>query len=153
MKRVLMYQFGEGGAGTFSDGKLNTLVKDKFGRNQFVLKEFDQTWMHQKKSFMRAKPQIGTDILKDVVASIRKEIESLGGMVHFRTKVCDILCEKISGSVAERERAEARKKSFDAGQTANRTYLEKEGVQAEYPCRNVIFAIGHSARDYFLYAS
>ena len=44
-----------------------------------------------------------------MVASIRKEIESLGGEVHFRTKVCDILCEKISGSVAERERAEAEK--------------------------------------------
>ena len=101
-------QFGEGGAGTFSDGKLNTLVKDKFGRNHFVLKEFVKHGAPEEILY-EAKPHIGTDILKDVVASIRKEIESLGGEVHFRTKVCDILCEKISGSVAERERAEAEK--------------------------------------------
>ena len=104
-------QFGEGGAGTFSDGKLNTLVKDKFGRNHFVLKEFVKHGAPEEILY-EAKPHIGTDILKDVVASIRKEIESLGGEVHFRTKVCDILCEKISGSVAERERAEAEKNPF-----------------------------------------
>ena len=84
-----------------------------------------------------------------MVASIRKEIESLGGEVHFRTKVCDILCEKISGSVAERERAEAEKNLLMQDKQLTGLILEKEGVQAEYPCRNVIFAIGHSARDTF----
>ena len=83
-------QFGEGGAGTFSDGKLNTLVKDKFGRNHFVLKEFVKHGAPEEILY-EAKPHIGTDILKDVVASIRKEIESLGGEVHFRTKVCEML--------------------------------------------------------------
>ena len=141
-------QFGEGGAGTFSDGKLNTLVKDKFGRNHFVLKEFVKHGAPEEILY-EAKPHIGTDILKDVVASIRKEIESLGGEVHFRTKVCDILCEKISGSVAERERAEAEKNLLMQDKQLTGLILEKEGVQAEYPCRNVIFAIGHSARDTF----
>lgn len=141
-------QFGEGGAGTFSDGKLNTLVKDKFGRNHFVLKEFVKHGAPEEILY-EAKPHIGTDILKDVVASIRKEIESLGGEVHFRTKVCDILCEKISGSVAERERTEAEKNLLMQDKQLTGLILEKEGVQAEYPCRNVIFAIGHSARDTF----
>ena len=126
-------QFGEGGAGTFSDGKLNTLVKDKFGRNHFVLKEFVKHGAPEEILY-EAKPHIGTDILKDVVASIRKEIESLGGEVHFRTKVCDILCEDIAG----------RQNSQIKG-----LLIEKDGVRTKYPCRNVIFAIGHSARDTF----
>lgn len=124
-------QFGEGGAGTFSDGKLNTLVKDKFGRNHFVLKEFVRHGAPEEILY-EAKPHIGTDILKDVVASMRKEIESLGGEVHFRTKVCDI----ISSPDAE-------------GNQLKGLILEKKGVRSEYLCNNVIFAIGHSARDTF----
>lgn len=141
-------QFGEGGAGTFSDGKLNTLVKDKFGRNHFVLKEFVRHGAPEEILY-EAKPHIGTDILKDVVASIRKEIESLGGEVHFCTKVCDILCEEASGGdddtiVAERERVFGEQRKQIRG-----LVLEKEGTRTEYLCRNVIFAIGHSARDTF----
>lgn len=124
-------QFGEGGAGTFSDGKLNTLVKDKFGRNHFVLKEFVRHGAPEEILY-EAKPHIGTDILKDVVASMRKEIESLGGEVHFRTKVCDIIS------------------SFDVeGNQLKGLILEKKGIRTEYLCNNVIFAIGHSARDTF----
>lgn len=124
-------QFGEGGAGTFSDGKLNTLVKDKFGRNHFVLKEFVKHGAPEEILY-EAKPHIGTDILKDVVASIRKEIESLGGEVYFRTKVCDIMS------------------SFDGEEGRIRgLLLEKDGKRTEYLCQNVIFAIGHSARDTF----
>ena len=107
-------QFGEGGAGTFSDGKLNTLVKDPTGRGRRVMETFVRFGAPEEILYLQ-KPHIGTDILKDVVASIRKEIESLGGEVHFRTKVCDILCEKISGSVAERERAEAEKNLYVCG--------------------------------------
>lgn len=143
-------QFGEGGAGTFSDGKLNTLVKDKFGRNHFVLKEFVKHGAPEDVLY-EAKPHIGTDILKDVVVSIRKEIESLGGEVHFRTKVCDILCENIAsikedeaGKVHEQETAASRQSSQIKG-----LLIEKDGVRTKYPCHNVIFAIGHSARDTF----
>lgn len=75
-------QFGEGGAGTFSDGKLNTLVKDKYGRNTEVLKTFvkhgaDPAILYQ------AKPHIGTDVLSKVVKSMREEILRMGGEVRF----------------------------------------------------------------------
>lgn len=121
-------QFGEGGAGTFSDGKLNTLVKDKFGRNHFVLREFVRHGAPEDILY-EAKPHIGTDILKNVVAAIREEIESLGGEIHFRTKVCDLLVEK--GQVAA-------------------LVTEHAGARREHACRHVIFAVGHSARDTFL---
>ena len=143
-------QFGEGGAGTFSDGKLNTLVKDKFGRNHFVLKEFVKHGAPEDILY-EAKPHIGTDILKDVVASIRKEIESLGGEVHFRTKVCDILCEDIAG-IKEDEAGKVHEQEITAGRQNSQIkglLIEKDGVRTKYPCRNVIFAIGHSARDTF----
>ena len=84
-----------------------------------------------------------------MVVSIRKEIESLGGEVHFRTKVCDILCENIAsikedeaGKVHEQETAASRQSSQIKG-----LLIEKDGVRTKYPCHNVIFAIGHSARD------
>ena len=143
-------QFGEGGAGTFSDGKLNTLVKDKFGRNHFVLKEFVKHGAPEDILY-EAKPHIGTDILKDVVASIRKEIESLGGEIHFRTKVCDILCEDIAG-IKEDEAGKVHEQEITAGRQNSQIkglLIEKDGVRTKYPCRNVIFAIGHSARDTF----
>ena len=143
-------QFGEGGAGTFSDGKLNTLVKDKFGRNHFVLKEFVKHGAPEDILY-EAKPHIGTDILKDVVASIRKEIESLGGEVHFRTKVCDILCEDIAG-IKEDEAGKVHEQEITAGRQNSQIkglLIEKDSVRTKYPCRNVIFAIGHSARDTF----
>ena len=143
-------QFGEGGAGTFSDGKLNTLVKDKFGRNHFVLKEFVKHGAPEDILY-EAKPHIGTDILKDVVASIRKEIESLGGKVHFRTKVCDILCEDIAG-IKEDEAGKVHEQETTAGRQNSQIkglLIEKDSVRTKYPCRNVIFAIGHSARDTF----
>lgn len=141
-------QFGEGGAGTFSDGKLNTLVKDKFGRNHFVLKEFVKHGAPEEILY-EAKPHIGTDILKDVVASIRKEIESLGGEVHFRTKVCDILCENGPEADADSVIAKQEKEFVRQREQIRGLLLEKEGMEREYLCRNVIFAIGHSARDTF----
>lgn len=124
-------QFGEGGAGTFSDGKLNTLVKDKFGRNHFVLKEFVKHGAPEEILY-EAKPHIGTDILKSVVVSIRKEIESFGGEIHFRTKVCDILCDNL-----------------EKQQQIKGIIVEKDDVRTKHFCHNIIFAIGHSARDTF----
>ncbi len=120
-------QFGEGGAGTFSDGKLNTLVKDKFGRNRFVLKEFVKHGAPEDILY-EAKPHIGTDILTGVVASIREEIRSLGGEVEFGAKLAGIIKEKnhVSGIL-----------------------IEKKGVMTQAACKRVILAIGHSARDTF----
>ena len=78
-------QFGEGGAGTFSDGKLNTLVKDPDGRGRFVLKEFVARGADPDIQ-IDAKPHVGTDALLSIVRSFREEIRSLGGEIHFHTK-------------------------------------------------------------------
>lgn len=117
-------QFGEGGAGTFSDGKLNTLVKDKYLRNQKVLEEFvlhgapeDILWM--------AKPHIGTDHLRHVVKSMREEILSLGGRVLFESQLTDL---KISH-----------------GKIQSIVLQSEETI----PVSHLVLAIGHSARDTF----
>ena len=117
-------QFGEGGAGTFSDGKLNTLVKDKYGRNRAVLETFVK--FGAKESILyEAKPHIGTDVLCDIVMKMRKEIIRLGGKVCFESQVTDILLEqnKIKGVVIN-----GKEKLF---------------------CKCLVLAIGHSARDTF----
>ncbi len=117
-------QFGEGGAGTFSDGKLNTLVKDKFGRNRFVLETFVEFGAPEDILY-ESKPHIGTDLLCQVVSNIRKEIQRLGGEVRFGAKVTDFLIEnhRVKGLVIQ----------------------EKEIID----CDAVILAPGHSARDTF----
>ena len=78
-------QFGEGGAGTFSDGKLNTLTKDPDGRSRFILNLF-VGYGADPSILIDAKPHVGTDRLVDVVRGIRCEIEALGGEIHFHTK-------------------------------------------------------------------
>ena len=78
-------QFGEGGAGTFSDGKLNTLTKDPDGRSRFILNLF-VGYGADPSILIDAKPHVGTDRLVDVVRGIRYEIEALGGEIHFHTK-------------------------------------------------------------------
>lgn len=104
-------QFGEGGAGTFSDGKLNTMVKDKFGRNRFVLETFVKFGAPESILYNN-KPHIGTDILCIIVKNMREEIKRLGGEVRFNACLTDIDiednhvcavhindCEKIECSV------------------------------------------------------
>lgn len=125
-------QFGEGGAGTFSDGKLNTMVKDKDGRGREALKIFVKHGA-QEEILYDAKPHIGTDVLRNVVKNIREDIKKLGGEVLFETKVTDIIiddCGKIEGLIAESDKAGV---------------LEKKEIQ----CSRVVLAIGHSARDTF----
>ena len=89
-------QFGEGGAGAFSDGKLNTLVKDVKGRNHKVLEIFTNAGAPTEILYEN-KPHIGTDILVDVVTNLRKEILRLGGEIHFSSEITDIFVkdEKI----------------------------------------------------------
>ena len=93
-------QFGEGGAGSISDGKLNTLVKDKFGRNRFVLETFVEHGAPEEILYEN-KPHIGTDLLRNVVAGIREEIRSLGGDVRFEAKVTDFVIQdgKLTGLI------------------------------------------------------
>lgn len=123
-------QFGEGGAGTFSDGKLNTLVKDTEGRNRFVLETF-VTLGAPKSILYEQKPHIGTDILIEVVKNMRKSIENLGGQVRFNSQVTDILVEDDFQGVQRK-----LKELVINGQE----YLETE---------TAVLAIGHSARDTF----
>lgn len=117
-------QFGEGGAGTFSDGKLNTAVKDSTGRNRYVLESFVKAGAPEEILWLN-KPHIGTDILRNVVKNIREEILSLGGEVHFRSKMTDIQIEKGGVSAVEINH------------------------DKWISCEVLVLAIGHSARDTF----
>ena len=85
-------QFGEGGAGTFSDGKLNTLVKDPYGRNHEVLKRFVAAGAPEEIIYQQ-KPHLGTDVLVGIVEKMRHEIEEMGGKFCFRSKVTDLIFE------------------------------------------------------------
>lgn len=120
-------QFGEGGAGTFSDGKLNTQVKDKFGRIRYVLEEFVKNGAPEEILY-DAKPHVGTDKLVDVVKGIRKEIEDLGGTFLFNTKAVDINIE---------------------GNQIVAVKLAHKNDEIWVKTNHVVFAIGHSARDTF----
>lgn len=86
-------QFGEGGAGTFSDGKLNTLVKDSSGRNREVLKILVEFGADPSILYVN-KPHVGTDVLSRIVKAVRREIEGLGGQVRFLSKVTDFMVEE-----------------------------------------------------------
>ena len=116
--------YGEGGAGTFSDGKLNTLVKDRDGRIRFVLETFvkfgaDESILYD------AKPHLGTDRLSRIVKNMREEIILLGGEVHFHSEVTDLVLKnsRINGVVVN----------------------GKEQIS----CNILVLAIGHSARNTF----
>ena len=118
-------QFGEGGAGTFSDGKLNTLVKDSFGRNRFVLETFVKFGAPEEILY-DYKPHIGTDILIQVIKNLREELLSLGTTIRYETKVDDFVITQ--------------------GRIIGLKLENGESV----PCKHVILAVGHSARDTFL---
>lgn len=120
-------QFGEGGAGTFSDGKLNTLVKDPAGRGRNVLEIFVEAGAPEDILYVN-KPHIGTDVLQQVVARIREQIQEAGGEIRFQTRVTRLLHKdgRIVGVEAE-----------------------KEGKIEQIPADRVVLAIGHSARDTF----
>ena len=118
-------QFGEGGAGTFSDGKLNTGTHD--ARIPFVLRTF---YEHGAKESVLydAKPHLGTDQLQKIVRSIREEILQLGGEVLFETKL-----EKL----------------LFTGSAVTGIEVSHAGTHRDLPCSQVILAVGHSARDTF----
>lgn len=117
-------QFGEGGAGTFSDGKLNTSVKDpryraKYVRETFAMHGADASILYDQK------PHVGTDVLVDILTSMRQEIEALGGEYRFHSKVTEF--------------------EFCHGKIRSLTVNDVEKI----PCQVCIFAPGHSARDTF----
>jgi uncharacterized FAD-dependent dehydrogenase len=116
-------QFGEGGAGTFSDGKLNTGIKDP--RCRSVLQQFAACGAPES-ILWEAKPHVGTDRLRQVVKGMRAKILHLGGQVRFGWQVIDLLTEN--------------------GHIRGLRVQTPEGEQ-ELACEHVILAIGHSARD------
>lgn len=128
--------FGEGGAGTFSDGKLNTMVKDKFGYNRRVLETFVKFGAPAEILYLQ-KPHIGTDKLASVVKNMRLEIERLGGEVRFGVRL-DSLNIVNTGD-------EDNKKITSINVT-DRLSGKAEVIE----CDRLILAIGHSARDTFL---
>ncbi len=115
-------QFGEGGAGTFSDGKLTTRIKDPLCR--YVLEKLEEFGAPEE-ILIKAKPHIGTDKLRNVVKNIREKIIELGGAVRFRTTLTDF--------------------SVENGKIKSVTVNGNEVI----PCDCLVLAIGHSARDTF----
>ncbi|MBE7049053.1 MAG: hypothetical protein E7393_06815 [Ruminococcaceae bacterium] len=113
-------QFGEGGAGTFSDGKLTTRIGDP--RVTSVLADFHRFGAHADILYM-AKPHIGTDVLRQVIINMRTHLIELGCEFRFETALTDIKTKK--------------------GQLTH--IVTSQGK--EIPCRHLILAVGHSARD------
>lgn len=132
-------QFGEGGAGTFSDGKLNTLVHDSEGRNMRVLEIFVENGAPGEILYQN-KPHIGTDILANVVKSMREYIIFRGGEVRFHTQVIDLMTVEKEGV----PRLSGLKVLNGISRT-EKNILETEILETEI----AILAIGHSARDTF----
>ncbi len=131
-------QFGEGGAGTFSDGKLNTMVKDPSGRIRKVLEIFVEHGAPEEILYIN-KPHIGTDMLRHVIVSMRKQMISWGAEFHFSSKVTDILVEnrKITGvNICASTEVETQHELTEKGTVV---------IEADL----VVAALGHSARDTF----
>lgn len=121
-------QFGEGGAGTFSDGKLNTLVKDVCGRNRLVLETFVRFGAPEQILYEQ-KPHIGTDILAQVIKAMREEIRQMGGEIRFFSRLTGLRCAK----------------TLTGRRLRQITVNDREQIPAEV----LVLAIGHSARDTF----
>ncbi|PKM57395.1 MAG: FAD-dependent oxidoreductase [Firmicutes bacterium HGW-Firmicutes-3] len=117
-------QFGEGGAGTYSDGKINTGVKDKFYRIDKILDTFIEAGAPEEIRYVN-KPHIGTDYLIKVVENMRLKIIALGGEVHFSRKMTELVIE--DGAVIG----------------------VKDHLDNLIATNHVVLAIGHSARDTF----
>ena len=119
-------QYGEGGAGTFSDGKLTTNIKSPWA--QHVLHLFVEAGAPEE-ILWQAKPHIGTDLLVDIVRNIRKQIEQAGGEVRFNTQLTAL--------------------HFENGRLTQAEITQPEPVTELIPASRVVLACGHSARDTF----
>ena len=117
-------QFGEGGAGTFSDGKLNTLVKDKNYRMKKVFEIFVECGAPSDILY-KNKPHIGTDLLRNVIINMRNKIIDMGGTFYYNSCLTDIVINnnKVTEIIIN----------------------DKEKIK----CETLILALGHSARDTF----
>ena len=142
-------QFGEGGAGTFSDGKLNTGIKSPHIRH--VLEAFVEAGAPAD-ILVEAKPHIGTDLLVDVVRNLRRAIEEAGGEVRFLTRLDGLVLE--GGSTVDPSFADAAKGAAWEDDEAPRIVGvrlvdERTGAAEVFATDCVVLACGHSARDTF----
>ncbi|MEE3468307.1 MAG: FAD-binding protein [Eubacterium sp.] len=119
--------FGEGGAGTFSDGKLNSGVKDRDGSKRFILETFVRFGANREVLY-DAKPHIGTDVLRTVIVNMRKAMEKQGCVFLFHTKFMGV--EK-------------------RGDRVSGVWVKQGELRDTIPCEFLVLAIGHSARDTF----
>ena len=122
-------QFGEGGAGTFSDGKLNTGVKDPEGFNKEVLSIFVRFGASEEILYSN-KPHIGTDVLKDVIKNMRNFMKDNGADFYFNTQLIDF--------------------DWDKAGVHRIKVTNKDHEENYFDTRMLILALGHSARDTFL---
>jgi len=129
-------QFGEGGAGTFSDGKLYSQIKDKRYLGRKVLTEFVKAGASAE-ILMLSKPHIGTFKLVKIVENMRSEITRLGGEIRFGQRVEALLCEPlpVDGNDGDHSRQRVSAITLASGETLH--------------SRHIVLAIGHSARDTF----
>ena len=117
-------QFGEGGAGTFSDGKLNTLIKDEFCRGKKVFETFIENGANEDILYSY-KPHIGTNLLRVVIKNMREKIIKMGGVFRYNTCLTDII--------------------YDSNNLKQIEVNKNELID----CEVLVLAIGHSARDTF----
>lgn len=120
-------QFGEGGAGTFSDGKLNTLLREKNDAGRFILHEMVRFGAPEEILWWN-KPHVGTDRLRTVVKNLREEVIRLGGEVRFETTFLSPVAEQ--------------------GRVVGARVKSRMGEEV-IPCDALFLAVGHSARDTF----
>ncbi len=125
-------QFGEGGAGTFSDGKLNTGIKDREGRKDYVLKTFVENGAFEDIIY-DSKPHIGTDVLRDVIKNIREYLLKNGAEIMFSKEFVSLNKENDKISVVIKDTNDNKEETLS--------------------CDNLILATGHSSRDTFEYLS
>ena len=141
-------QFGEGGAGTFSDGKLNTGIKSPHIRH--VVETFVEAGAPTD-ILVDAKPHIGTDLLVDVVRNLRRAIEEAGGEVRFLTRLDGLV--PAGEGVAESSVADASKgagrEDDEPRIAAVRLVDERTGAEEVFATDCIVLACGHSARDTF----
>ncbi len=124
-------QFGEGGAGTFSDGKLNTLNKDPFGYQKEVFRLFVEMGAKPEIQYQQ-KPHVGTDALFQIVRNLRNAIRAKGGDIYFESQMTDIFFTDCTDDSYNRK---------VCGIEIN----HKDRIDTDH----IILAIGHSARDTF----
>lgn len=135
------YAFGEGGAGTFSDGKLTSRSKHISKEKQFILSSYIQAGAPEEIAYM-THPHLGTDNLRKIVENLRIQFEELGGTVLFETLLQDLIIEngKVKKAITSNGELEAEKFFIAPGHSANETYrmLMKRGI----PFRTKNFALG-----------